>query len=661
MKLIELSTVNFMPYAGKMTLSFPTDSERNVMFVFADNMRGKTSLLNALRWAFYGRALGRHSREILLNDLVNKEAAMAGDWTMEACVTFEADGHRYELRRRATKRSLVSRPTRPEDFEVSRALQKDGSVIGDHLIDAEINRFVPEQTSRFFLFDGELLQEYESLLIDGSEQGEQIKMAIEQALGVPTLIRGREDAQTLLKSAQRQQSKDIEKVAGLEKQAERQRSLQTQIDSLERDIEDLNLRLKSTKVDRADLDDFIERTETIYKAKEALVAKKDAQRRNTERQDELTANRLGLVRDAWRDIQRQKLTFRRDRLQEDSGRLADAAIERGRIAGKIEQLKQSIVTEVCNACGQPLHQGQREKAVSEVATLEDKIAGLAVDETQRQSLAVDVRDLNRLLRPGSISEIEAADRELARLSVELTQIDNEIEKLDDQVKGQDTAEITSKRTRRDSVFREEVRLEHDIKSSKMNRDKAQKDLEMLSIALERFPAARSARSSQLVRVASALDRIFTRSIDQLRDDLKSRVELLASSAFKSLTTQDKYSGLRINNNYGLSIIDENGDEVTVRSAGAEQIVALSLIDGLSRAGRTAGPVVMDTPFGRLDLQHRANILKYLPTTTNQLILLVHEGEINKSADMADIGKRIGCLYEIKEVNPRHSRIERVTQ
>ena len=450
-------------------------------------------------------------------------------------------------------------------------------------------------------------------------------------------------------------------MAGLEKQAERQRSLQSQIDSLERDIEDLNFRLRSTKADRADLDDFIERTETIYKAKEALIAKQEAQRRIAAREKELDANRLGLFRDAWRDILREKLTLRRDQLQEDNDQLTVAIIERSRIAGKIEQLKLSIVTEVCNSCGQPLHQAQREKAATEVAALEGNIAGLIVDESQRQSLAVDIRDLNRLLRPGPISEIEAADRELARLSVELTQFDNDIERLDDLVRGQDTAEITSKRTRRDSLVREEVRLEQDIKLSKFNRDKAQRDLEMLSSALERFPAARSARSSQFVRVASALDRIFTRSIDQLRDDLKSRVEQLASSAFKSMTTQEKYSGLRINNNYGLSIVDENGDEVTVRSAGAEQIVALSLIDGLSRAGRAAGPVVMDTPFGRLDPRHRANILKYLPTTANQLILLVHEGEISMSADMSDIGKRVGLVYEIKEVNPRHSRIERVTQ
>jgi DNA sulfur modification protein DndD len=138
MILQTLSATNFMPYRGKMSISFPTDRDRNVMLVFGDNMRGKTSLLNALRWVFYGKAIGRHSREIALFDLVNSEATMEGDWSMEVVVTFEDDGHRYELRRTATKRALVSKPTRSEDLLMERAMRKDDIPLGDHLIDAEI-------------------------------------------------------------------------------------------------------------------------------------------------------------------------------------------------------------------------------------------------------------------------------------------------------------------------------------------------------------------------------------------------------------------------------------------------------------------------------------------------------------------------------------------
>jgi DNA sulfur modification protein DndD len=660
MKLLKLTATNFMPYKGTMSLSFPTNPDQNVMLVYGDNMRGKTSLLNALRWAFYGKALGRHSRELPLQDLINKEATLEGDWSMETCITFEDSGHTYEYRRRATKHALVSKPSRPEDFEVSRGLLRDGIAINGYMIDAEISRFAPEQTSRFFLFDGELLQEYESLLIDGSEQGRKIKESIEQALGVPTLIKGREDAQTLLKSAQKQQTRDLDKISGMERHVDRQRALQSEIDTIERDIDDQEKQLKATKADKAVLDDFIEATEQIHAAKERLTANQESLATNAQTQKELETQRLGLMRDAWKDLIRPQIALKREHLADENNQLAEAMIRKANIAGQIEQLKKSLDSAICHACGQALHQSQRELAGAELGRLEAEHLGIAVDEAARNRISAEIRDLDRLLKPGPTAQIKFCDKELSKLKVEQTKLDNEIERLHDQIKGQDTAEIARKRALRDGFIKIEGATEQNIRASRAKLDKNNKELQMIAKALEGIPTARAAKSTQIVKIAGELERIYGRSIDRLRDDLKTRVEQFASDAFKSLSTQSKYSGLKINNNYGLAILDERGHEVTIRSAGAEQIVALSLIDGLARAGRAAGPVVMDTPFGRLDPGHRANILKYLPTTTNQLILFVHEGEVARGHDLAQISSRVDSIYEIKEVSTRHSKIEKVT-
>ena len=156
MKLRQLTVSNFMPYKEQVSIDFPSDDARNVMIVFGDNMRGKTSLLNALRWGFYGRAVGRHSRPILLPDIVNRDAALQDDWRIDVFISFDANGHTYELRRSATRRGHVVTPTRPEDFIVSVHLTRDGSVVTGDQVEPEINQFAPEQVSRFFLFDGEL-------------------------------------------------------------------------------------------------------------------------------------------------------------------------------------------------------------------------------------------------------------------------------------------------------------------------------------------------------------------------------------------------------------------------------------------------------------------------------------------------------------------------
>ena len=89
--------------------------------------------------------------------------------------------------------------------------------------------------------------------------------------------------------------------------------------------------------------------------------------------------------------------------------------------------------------------------------------------------------------------------------------------------------------------------------------------------------------------------------------------------------------MRINDYYGLTILDSNGEEVRVRAAGAEQVVALSLIGALSRNAVRHGPIIMDTPFGRLDRKHRENILKFLPSLADQVTLLVQSGEVRQGS------------------------------
>lgn len=660
MKLIKLTAKNFMPYCGEIEIGFPTDPSRNVMIIFGDNMRGKTSLLNALRWTFYGNAVGRHSREIQLQDIVNKEAALVGDWSVETCVVFEVGGDVYELRRRATKKALIAKPSRPQDFDVVRSLRKNSMPLGDHLVDGEVNAIAPEQTSRFFLFDGELLQEYESLLIEGSDQGRKIKDAIEQALGVPTLTRGRDDLQTIVKAAQKRQNKDAEKFESLQKQAARGASLQTQIAAIEVDIEALEKRHREKIAEKISHDEFIEQSESIHKAKASLDAKLKEQGTIEKRQGEVRDERLALIKDAWREIVRPQLALKREQLREELQRINDQTFAFAKASSRIDHLKSAIAHAVCDSCGQPLHEEQRAAAATELGALQASIEGMSIDQSTAQRASSSMRDLDKLLRPGPASELVALDKEAARLSVALTKAENEIESLQDQIKGHDTAEIARRRALRDGLLTLIGNIEANLATNMTKLSAAEKERAMIAMAIGATPDASGTRSTILVNVSTALEKVFARSIDKLREDLKETVQRRASEAFKKLTTQDKYSGLRINSHYGLTILDERGQDVPIRSAGAEQIVALSLIDGLARSGRAAGPVVMDTPFGRLDLKHRANILAYLPTTANQLVLLVHEGEVRRDVDLAAISTRVGRVYEIKDVNPRHSIISEVT-
>lgn len=661
MRLVSITFENFMPYKGKTNIEFPQEEMRNVMVVFGDNMRGKTSFLNALRWAFYGKAYGRHLREIPLQDILNREAAADGDWVIECSVKFEADGHKYDLRRRAVKRDIVAQPSRPEDFEVKVGLQKDGSSISGHLIESEVNRYVPEQVSRFFLFDGELLQEYENLLIEGSEQGRHIKEAIEQVLGVPTLINGRTEAQTLLKQYQKLQSKDMAQIQGLERQIQRQAELFTKQSSYEADLDQLRELVKTTRIEREQLDDELEKVDSVHDAKLKIDNLSSNQQRIISRIKDAEVERLAHVKDAWKDLLEPRLKSKRDELFVQYGNVGEAVKQKHGLMAKLETLDKVINGSECPVCHTKPDGKIRDEAISEATALRGELANINIDPVAQSEIAARIKEIDKLIGRGVSQIISSLDNEIGRLGIDLTRTENEIEKLRQQIEGYDTTAIARKRNLRDSLIRQEGVSEMNIQETIRKLEEVRKELLMISKALEANPGATGARSTNLVKVCTALEDIFNTSIERLRDALKKRVADKATEAFHQLSTQGLYKRLDINDNYGLNIIDDTNSKVTVRSAGAEQIVALSLIDGLARTGRSVGPVVMDTPFGRLDTKHRDRILRYLPNTTSQLILLVHDGEINRSVDLQSIADRIGAEYEIQEVNPRYSKIVKVTK
>ena len=660
MKLHRLEARNFMPYKGTMELTFPRDEQQNVMIVFGDNMRGKTSILNAVRWVFYGEAMGRHSRPIPIQELVNTDAALEDDWRVEVHVKFEANDHVYDLRRIADRRPLVTSPSKPEDFNQEIFLTRDGSALALDKVEAEIGLIAPRQISRFFLFDGELLQEYETLLIENSQQGHQIKKAIEQVLGVPALTNGREDIQTILKQAQRRQNADLKQIKGLESQAERHEQLTTKSEAIEKDLEKLKANLESVHDQRTQLDDELEAAELVLSATATLEAKKQERNELIEECKAKESERLSLISGAWRDLIDTKLQIRRDQLERQRDDLMNTIERRSELNLKIATLRGLLATNKCPTCEQVLDGERRPQIGKALGNAEALLQTISEGNEALQGILGQLDALSKISPTNARDRLQQTEKDLQRYQVRLTQIENDIETLKDEIAGHDTAELARKRVLRDEKVKEEGRLQGEIHDQDLKYKRLMEELAVSQEAIKGLTKTRTQRSTIKASLCSDLERVFSQSIEKLRDKLRGRVEALATVAFKEMTTQKSYRGLEINDSYGLQIVDKSGRHVTVRSAGAEQVVALSLIDGLNRTGRVAGPVLMDTPFGRLDLNHRDNILRYLPTVTSQFVLLVHSGEIRKESDLAVIKEKIGSVYEIKEISSTQSRVERTS-
>ena len=69
-------------------------------------------------------------------------------------------------------------------------------------------------------------------------------------------------------------------------------------------------------------------------------------------------------------------------------------------------------------------------------------------------------------------------------------------------------------------------------------------------------------------------------------------------------------------------------------------------------------MIMDTPVGRLDKSHRANILNYLPRVVTQLALFSHSGEVDEGSNLVD-NRLVGKKYRISRETSFRSKIEEI--
>jgi DNA sulfur modification protein DndD len=661
MRFLHLQMYNFGPYKGEQFLHFPTDQQRRVMVVFGDNMRGKTSLLNAMRWVLYGKALDRLSREMDTTRLVNAEAQRESDWRMWVKLGFESDGVEYELARSVQPLELVSVPQSKRDFQETTLLRRNGSAMRGDRVEAQISHFIPEEVSRFYLFDAELLQEYETLLIEESAQGTKIKEAIEQILGVPALVRGRDELRDLLKKAHSLQAKESKHVAALESQSAQSLRLQEEIASGEMDLLSLKDQLSQITDTIASHDAELQRTQSVRETHRRVEALREDLRRYAEKERDVQRERLDVLKLAWRDLLQPRLAVKRSALSDRIKSFEAGIRKRGAIEERIRVMGTLLESASCPTCGSTMEDARRAEFGVQLGDLNVQLADYQANISTIGTLTQELGALNRITSTSASEVLRRIDRELNHLSIQQTEAEGQMESLSEQLKGHDVARIAQIAREKEGYLRVRGRLDAQIEEVQARMDEKRAKVRQLSVLMTKNPEGRKQKSSREVEVYSSLERVFAESIAVYRERLRNRVAQNATEAFLKLTTESTYSGLTINENYGLAILDRYGSHVSVRSAGAEQIVALSLLSALNKTANRPGPVVIDTPFGRLDPKHRVNIMRFVPEMAEQIVFLVHEGEIERSTGLAPIAEFVGMTYEIQRITSSHSVIAKLKE
>ena len=111
------------------------------------------------------------------------------------------------------------------------------------------------------------------------------------------------------------------------------------------------------------------------------------------------------------------------------------------------------------------------------------------------------------------------------------------------------------------------------------------------------------------------------------------LEIAILDMWNSLAHKDKLVNrvtVLPDNNFSIELFDSRNNKLdkTKLSAGEKEIYAISLLWALVQVSGRRMPIIVDTPFGRLDSLHRRNLVtKYFPKASHQVVLLSQDEEI----------------------------------
>jgi DNA sulfur modification protein DndD len=643
--LKRLEVEGFGPFAEAQCMEFP--STPGVTVVYGENMRGKTTLLNAIRYAFFGTVLGRGSRERRLHTITNRERAGQGQYGFVVSLTFDFDGQEYELVRECVPN--VATPTGDEHYDQRVMLRRGDAMLGPDQREKALHLVFPREISRFFLFDGELLQEYEELLINESEAGHRISDAIERILGLPILRRGRAHLTQLSDEADRQAARDASKRQETQQLGIALQTATEQKDAHLKEAARLQAEYDKLNAEKAELERYFQSTQKyaalLEQREEASgrldLAAKDEKQARTDLQRSMS--------ECWRSLLQGPVRTARAAVQEEVSKEVDAFVlslrRKAADAGHCDTCDQDVAPEVARRLRTSLPQeaGVSRPAESGVSRAMTRMADL--NKFREQDNAGEVRHLWKRIRDLQIEQIALRDR-IADLDAALTDSDPD--------------RLRKSRASFTEVIDKMGAARRGIEEENKKVEEKDRSIQLLQRRLQ-AAGGLDLRDSQLrARILRSSAEVFGRAVEKYKSDLRQRVETTASGFFLSMTTEkEDYVGLTINEGYGLTIRHRDGRAEEARSAGAEHVVALALMGALQNNAPLRGPIVMDSPFGRLDEGHTTNVIKTLPDMAGQAILLVYESEVGRKSMRELLGSRLLREYELERVSSRRTLITQV--
>ncbi|WP_434745292.1 DNA sulfur modification protein DndD [Candidatus Pantoea rara] len=642
MLIKQLVLHNFRVFRGEHVIELAPRKRQNnsnprpIVLFGGLNGAGKTSILSAIRIALYGRlAFGTSTQQQEyveeLSALIHNGSTAGenpGEASIELSFTYNKGGYEAEF--------TVTR-TWKKGKKDQLSLQQDGQSLSELDYDqcqGFLNELIPHGIADLFFFDGEKIAE-----LAEDDSGNILRTAVRRLLGLDLISKLRNDLMIFVK---RQQSSQLEvskqqKLSELEEQAKTFSFLAEQI--LEKaDFAKMRIDLLTKE---------IMRYESLLNAEGGAFA----QTKTQEKQKVDT-------------LLKEKERLEKALRHECDGSLPYALAPKT-LGLLLEQVNKEMQIKQASSFEKELNQFlvQLKNDISFRSGTTGLIAAEAIEDNLKDFLAskpkgellFDISEREAGMIEQSIEQDSKKSWERFDLyRIQLAEVEEQLEQAaaniarapeDDQL--MDIFEKLRELDRQRETKRQEYRsLLEEAKQTK------QQQLECARQIQKTHDQARNQHNSDSAfNNAQETINLLDRYSELLT---KARVKTLSvnfGDAYRKLARkEDLQLNAHINpETFDVELIDEKGTVINRKllSAGEKQIYAIAILEALAKTSGRDLPVIIDTPLGRLDSQHRDKLINhYFPFASHQVVLLSTDTEVDERYFVDQLRDDISHAYEI---------------
>lgn len=630
MRLEEIKLENYRQHKD-LSLNFSRKlGEKDLHIIVADNTFGKTNILNAISWCFYGQEPHLQNESLAvsrINTSVVNETRLAGGGKIKVSVqlTFREDnGDRLTFKREETY-NVSNTACVAIGSGIHFSMPGPGgveSVEDKDTFDAKVTEFVPQEIHEFIFFDAERLKNF-----FGSQMQKNVKTGIYNFTQANVLDKAARAFKDYLNDEiEPQISKsgdtDVDKAQRAKKAAEKARDKQQET------VDGILHSIRIAEEEIARLNGIIGNHENIgekEKKRQSLaveIKEKETELKECNQRLMVLCRSLYVFTRLFPSV-KNYLRFIRD-AETNNGKTV--AVDR-------EELKKYIDNRHCDVCNTDL----TESALSYIQHIIDQNTISARLSSQMQ---IDKNSIMSAFHTykDDLDEFHKKNDKADELSLKIEELLNEKAEIDDFL-----AHVPDTETIKESISqRKEFEQSRNTELQKLGIEKQQ--LEKLEKALSdaekdyNLVLAKHKNLSELLEDKRVCDNA-RKALEQIsKEVLKECREVMQQKTYdifcKIMTRKGRYNSFEIEEDYNVKLYDNLGNQTLGScSAGETNILAYSFTLALQQVTGKDSLLFIDTPLGRIDVKNRENIINHLVNIADdkQVILLFTPSEYTENA------------------------------